>query len=89
MGGVVLVARELYRYGYMTNDGADSKIREAGAYPLNIAENIVLMSLFVVTLRYFFGPFISNRKIVKWLRMSKYDRKLEEVQKKIKEGRPL
>lgn len=64
MGCVVLVGRELYRYGYMTKHGPNSGIRELGALPLNAAEILILGSLLFVYARYKFGPFVSRRKIV-------------------------
>ena len=44
LGSVVLVGRELYRAGYMSPDGPNSHIREAGAIPLNIAEMLITVS---------------------------------------------
>ena len=70
MGGIVLVGRELYRYGYMTPDGPNSIIREIGAIPLNVAEISMISAIGFLALRYFFGPFFSNRKIVKFFRQS-------------------
>ena len=43
LGCVVLIGRELYRYGYMTKHGPNSWIRELGAYPLNIAELLLIV----------------------------------------------
>ena len=43
LGSTILVGRELYRFGYMSPDGPNSHIREAGAIPLNIAEIIMLV----------------------------------------------
>ena len=65
MGAVVLVGRELYRLGYMSPDGPNSKIREAGAIPLNVAELLVLGSVMFVFARYAFGPYVWRRKFVK------------------------
>ena len=64
MGGVVLVGRELYRYGYMTKQGPNSGIRELGAIPLNVAEFLVVGCLLFTYGRYKMGPFFSRRKIV-------------------------
>lgn len=89
MGATVLVGRELYRYGYMTNDGPNSSIREAGAIPLNVAEMLMIVGIAGIMTGYLFGPFMRNRKLVKRFTMSKIDRKTEEVIKKIKEGRPI
>ena len=45
LGSIMLVGRELYRVGYMSPDGPNSHVREAGAIPLNIAEIIMLVML--------------------------------------------
>ena len=74
MGGVVLVGRELYRVGYMSAEGPTSKIREAGAIPLNIAELFCALGVSFVFLRYQFGGFFSRRKLIQSLTKSKYDR---------------
>lgn len=52
LGSVVLGGRELYRYGYMTPDGPNSKIREYGAIPLNIAEALLVASVSFIFMRY-------------------------------------
>ena len=44
MGGIVVVGRELYSFGYNTREGPNSKVREMGAYPLNIAEILMIIS---------------------------------------------
>ena len=64
MGLVIFCGRELYRYGYMTPDGPNSWIREAGAIPLNIAELLLVISVGTLFSRYMAGSFFSNRKFV-------------------------
>ena len=44
MAGIVVVGRELYSFGYNTREGPYSKVREMGAYPLNIAEILMIIS---------------------------------------------
>ena len=51
-GIIILFGRELYRYGYMTNEGPNSLIREIGAYALNISEILVAFLLCGVAFRY-------------------------------------
>ncbi len=79
LGTVVLFGRELYRYGYMTNEGANSHIRELGAIPLNAAEFFMMVGIGVIAWKYFFGQFFRNRNFIKRITMSKIDRKTEEV----------
>jgi hypothetical protein len=67
LGAVVLGGRELYRVGYMSPEGPTSKIREKGAYPLNIAELLVLFSVSFVFISYQFGGLIRNRNFFKRL----------------------
>ena len=64
LGVVMLGGRELYRMGYQTSDGPNSKIREMGAIPLNIAELLMVIGVSCVALKYRVGPFIARRKIV-------------------------
>ena len=89
MIGTVLAGRELYRYGYMTKEGPNSIIREAGAIPLNIAELLMIIAVGGLALKYFFGPFLRRRRLIKRFTMSKFDRKLDEVMDKIKRGKPV
>ena len=89
MGATVIIGRELYRYGYMTNDGPNSRIREAGAIPLNAAEFFMMLAVGGLALQYFLGPFFGRRNLVKRLTMSKIDRKIEYVRDRIKRGRPI
>lgn len=85
----MLVGRELYRYGYMTNEGPSSHIREAGAIPLNIAEIFMLLGIGALAWKYFLSRFFRNRKFIKRLTMSKIDRKTEEVLDKLSRGKPV
>ena len=88
MGVSVLIGRELYRFGYMSNDGPNSRIREAGAIPLNAAEFFMILGVGVLAVRYLFGPFFSRRKFVQRFTRSKIDRKTTEVFEKMeREGR--
>ena len=64
--GTIIVGRELYRYGYLTKEGPNSLIRELGAYPLNIAEIFLIMSLGLVYLKYKTGAFFLRRRIVRY-----------------------
>ena len=86
MGLVVLVGRELYRYGYTSKDGPNSNIREYGAYPLNIAELLCLFAVFLGFSKCRFGGFFSRRKIVRYFTHSHYDIELEKLIIKIKKG---
>ena len=72
LAAVVLGGREVYRYGYMTPDGPNSKIREYGAYPLNIAEALMIASVSFIFMRYQFGGFVSRRKISKYFTQNPY-----------------
>lgn len=65
MGSTVLVGRELYRIGYTSKEGPTSFIRELGAFPLNIAELLVLGSVVFVYFRYSLGPYVWRRKFIK------------------------
>lgn len=64
--GTIIIGRELYRYGYLTNEGANSAIRELGAYPLNIAEMFLIMSLGLVYFKYKMGAFFLRRRVVRY-----------------------
>jgi len=87
LGAVVLVGRELYRTGYMSLEGPTSKIREYGAYPLNIAEALGVLSVSFVFLRYQFGGFASRRRIVRYFTHSQYDIQNEKLLKEIKDAK--
>ena len=89
MGATVIVGRELYRYGYMTNDGPNSRVREAGAIPLNAAEFFMVLAVGGLALQYLFGPFFSRRNFVKRFTMSKIDRKIDYVKDRIARGRKI
>lgn len=73
MQGIVLIGRELYRFGYMSKQGPNSKIRELGAIPLNAAEIILLISFTSIYFRHRFAGALKNRKIVKRFTHSKQD----------------
>ena len=76
----------------MTNDGADSHIREAGAIPLNAAEFFMIFGVGVLAMKYFFGPFLGRRKLIRRFTWSKIDRKTDEVLQKMereKKFRPI
>ena len=83
LGLTVFVGRELYRYGYMTKEGPNSHIREAGAIPLNIAEVMMILGVGVLALRYFFGPFLGRRKFIRRFTWSKVDIKKDVVIEKM------
>ena len=65
----------------MSKDGPNSKLRELGAYPLNIAEIFMILSLGLVYLKYKTGAFFLRRKIVKRLTWTTYDKRFEELEK--------
>ena len=82
MAGVVLLGRELYRFGYLTKEGPSSPIREIGAVPLNAAEFLVIGSVSFYLFKRYSGSFFANRKIVKYFTHNHYDRRMEEIIKK-------
>ena len=86
MAAIVLGGRELYRAGYMSPEGPTSKVREYGAYPLNITELLLTVSVLAIVTRYQFGGFVSRRKIVQRFTQSKFDielkRQVEELKRK-------
>ena len=84
MGATVIIGRELYRYGYMTNEGPNSHIREAGAIPLNAAEVFMILGIGALAVKYFFGPFLGRRKLIRKFTWSKIDRKTDEVVEDLK-----
>ena len=84
--GTVLVGRELYRTGYMSPEGPTSKVREMGAYPLNIAEALAVLSVCFIFLRYQFGGVVSRRKFVTFFTKSNYDVQFQKLTDKIKRG---
>lgn len=86
LGSIVLVGRELYRYGYTTNDGPNSDIREYGAYPLNISELLCIFAILLGFAKTRFGGFASRRKIVRYFSKSQYDKELEKIIISIKKG---
>jgi hypothetical protein len=62
---VVIGGRELYRYGYLSKEGHASKIRELGAYPLNIAEMLMIFGLGTIFYRKRFENIVKNRGFYK------------------------
>ena len=86
LAGTILIGREFYRFGYLTKEGASSKIREMGAIPLNIAEVLMMASLGLVYLRYKTGAFFLRRKFVKRLTWTSYDTRLIEVEKEAEDA---
>jgi len=87
--GVVFVGRELYRIGYMSKDGPNSKIREIGAIPLNVSELFLTLSVVFCLLRYQFGGFVSRRRIVQYFSKSHMDKQLEKMQDDFVRGRNI
>ena len=85
LGTVVLAGRELYRVGYMSPEGPTSRIREYGAYLLNISELLAVGAVSFVFLRHQFGGFVNRRRIVRYFTKSRYDVELEKVLKDIKD----
>jgi len=84
-GSVILVGRELYRYGYMTNQGPNSSIREVGAFPLNIAELCICLLLTGSFLGAIVVPRMAKWGIVKRMVMGRYERILSDI----REGKKL
>ena len=78
---IVFVGRELYRFGYLSKNGASSKIREMGAIPLNVAELMLIMALGLAYLKYKTGSFFLRRKFVRSFSWTYYDKQWEELQK--------
>lgn len=84
---VVLVGREFYRFGYLSKDGPNSRIREMGAYPLNIAELMLILSLGAVYLKYKTGAFFLRRKFVRRFTWTIYDKKFDELAKEAEKAK--
>ena len=62
LGGVVFVGRWFYYYGYII-EGPNSQIRHLGAYPLNIAEMLMILSLAGIAIwKRNLGPFLKKWK---------------------------
>jgi hypothetical protein len=78
---VVLVGRSLYAYGYFSKYGPTSHIREMGAITLNVAEILLIGSLFTTFLRYKTGTFFTNRKIYKRFTQTFLDKRVDEIKK--------
>ena len=92
LGLVVIGGRELYRFGYMSPEGPTSKIREQGAYPLNISELLLASGVLFMFLRYQFGGFVSRRKLIQRLTMSRHEVELAALKDDIlkdKDGRTI
>ena len=81
MAGTMLVGREFYRFGYLTNEGATSKIREAGAIPLNLAGVLLTGSIAMFIFKRQTGGFFSRRKTVRRFTTNAYDIRMEKVLK--------
>lgn len=62
---IVITGRELYRFGYMSKQGHSSFIRELGAYPLNIAEMLMIFGLGSIFYRKRFENIVKNRSFYK------------------------
>jgi len=77
----VLLGRELYRRGYLSKEGANSKLREMGAIPLNIAEMVLILSLGLVYLKYKTGSFFLRRKFIRRFSWTHYDKRFEELKR--------
>ena len=52
MAGVIIVGRGLYNYGYMSKEGPNSRIREAGAIPLNAAEFFLTIGMLTLIFKH-------------------------------------
>ena len=87
LGLCVLGGRELYRQGYLSDDGPNSQIREMGAYPLNIAELLVATAFAGFVFRQQFGRLLTNRKFFKKMVKSKYFLEYEKLQKDSRMGK--
>lgn len=83
MAAVVFVGRELYRIGYVTKEGPSSKIRELGALPLNAAEFLLIGSVSFYLFKRWSGGFFSRRKIVRRFTFTPFEKRMEEVVKKL------
>jgi hypothetical protein len=87
LSGTVITGRELYRIGYQSREGHNSKIREMGAYPLNIAEMLMILSLGQLFYSRRFVGLLKNRKFYKKYFMDKSQVKLMEVKKEIEDDK--
>jgi len=50
--GIVIGGREIYRIGYMSKDGPNSKVREYGAGSLNVSEILICLSVVFCVARF-------------------------------------
>ena len=82
---IVLGGRTLYRIGYLSDEGPTSKIREAGAIPLNIAEILLICSLPFVYWRARYPGLLRNRSFYKSLFVSRGNQQMEKTLKAIKD----
>ena len=63
--GVIFTGRTLYSVGYTSCEGANSKIREMGAIPLNIAELLLVLGLAGLFVKHKMSWMLTNRKFYK------------------------
>lgn len=83
MGSVIIVGRELYRWGYLSKDGPNSHIRELGAIPLNAAEIFLVLGFASLYFRMRYEGLLRNRKLFKRLFTQKIDGSVEKMTKEI------
>ena len=77
---VVIAGRCLYTAGYMSNEGPNSKIREMGAIPLNVAEICLILGLGALVFKNTSTlGLLKNRKIYKRYTMDLVKIKGEEI----------
>ena len=77
----MLIGRELYRFGYLTKEGPSSRIREAGAIPLNAAGFFLIGGAALSVLKRQTGGFFARRKSVRYFTTTHYDVRMEKVVK--------
>lgn len=70
--------------GYTSNQGPNSKVREMGAVPLNIAEIFMILGLGSIFYRKRFAGLLKNRKFYKNWFVQKSHLRLKDVEKEIK-----
>ena len=81
MAATMLIGRELYRFGYLTKEGPSSRIREAGAIPLNAAGFFLIGGAALSVLKRQTGGFFARRKSVRYFTTTHYDVRMEKVVK--------
>ena len=64
LGCVILGGRELYRYGYTQKEGAANKLRVAGSIPLNVAEQVMILSFCCIWSKHKYEGAFKNRKFI-------------------------